>query len=144
MASKFKETVLSFEELMQLERIASATVHLPICQRLTAFMDHRNWTSLRFMELAEMGDSTYSRIKNDQLKSLSLRTIIAICVGLRLPLHIVQSLLDSAGLAFGNSDAGRAYRYVIVEMHGCTIYEANIFLHGQGVPLLGNLGLEGT
>ena len=127
MASKFKEAVLSFEELMQLERIASATAHLPICQRLTAFMDHRKWNTVRFAELTEFDGSTYSRIKNNHLKRPDLRTIIAICVGLPLPLHIVQNLLDSAGLSFGNSEEGRAYRYIITEMHGCTVYEANLF-----------------
>jgi len=142
MASKFKEAVLSFEEVMQLERIAASTAHLPISQRLTAFMDHRKWNTVRFAELTEFDGSTYSRIRNNRLPKLHLRLILAICVGLHLPLHIVQSLLECAGLSFGNSDTGRAYRYVIVEMHGCTVYEANVFLQSQGVPLLGTLGLE--
>ena len=138
----FIKAVLSFDELMALEQLAAATTLLPICVRLMAFMDFRRWNAIIFVDLTELDVSTYSRIKNNRLKKSDLRTIVAIAVGLLLPIHIVESLLDSAGLTFGRTKQGLAYRYVLLEMRGCTIYEANLFLSRLGVPLLGSLGIS--
>jgi DNA-binding Xre family transcriptional regulator len=139
---KHSNTTWSFEELMQLERIAHATAGRAIHDRLMAFIAFCKWNAVRFADHTELDISMFSRIKNGRMKRPELRTIIAICAGLRLPLHIIEELLHSAGLSLGNSKTGCAYRYVLSEMHGCTVYEANIFLHSQGVSLLGNLGVE--
>jgi len=109
--------VLSFEELAELEKIALDTAVLPFGQRLAAFMDYRHWTPLRFTQYTNLDGALYSKLRSGRRKRPDMRTIIAICVGLRLPLHIVEDLLRSAGMAFSSSWEHRAYRYVIMMMN---------------------------
>ena len=134
--------ILTFEELADLEKIALETAVLPFHMRLEAFMTYRKWTSLRFTQYTSLDASLYSKLKSGRRKRPDMRTIIAICVGLRLPLHIVEDLLRSAGMAFTNSLEDRAYRYLIMVMNGATIDECNDFLRTQGVPLLGSFAKD--
>jgi hypothetical protein len=68
-----------------------------------------------------------------------MRIFVSIFVGLRLPLHIAESLLQSAGLAFSNSNEDRIYRYVIMTMNGADIDECNKYLRSENVALLGSI-----
>jgi hypothetical protein len=133
---------LPLEELRQLEKIALDTAILPLCQRLMAFINFRKWNAVRFAYHTELDVSIYSRIKNGRLKKPSLRTILAIYIGLQLNYPLVENLLRSVGLAFSNSEEDYAYRYVVLEMHGCNIDEANIFLTARGVQLLGSISQD--
>ncbi|MCL2107029.1 MAG: hypothetical protein FWH26_08255 [Oscillospiraceae bacterium] len=134
--------VLSFEELAELEKIALDTAVLPFHKRLDAFMTFRKWTSLRFTQHTGLDASLYSKMKGGQRKRPDMRTLTAIFMGLRLPLHIAEDLLRSAGMAFTNSLEDRAYRYLFMMMNGATIDECNDFLSTQGVPLLGSFSKD--
>lgn len=134
--------ILSFDELAELEKIALDTAVLPFSQRLTAYMDYWRWTPLRFTLHTGLDGSLYSKMRSGRRKRPDMRTIIAICVGLRLPLHLVEDLLRSIGMAFSNSREDRAYRYLVMTMNGTTIDECNDFLLAQDVPLLGSFSKE--
>jgi hypothetical protein len=127
---------------MDLEQIALNTAALPFCQRLTAFMDYRNWNAQRFTKHTGLDATNFSKIKNDKRKRLDMRTAVAIFVGLRLPLPAVEDLLCSAGMALSNSKEDRAYRYVILVMHGAGIHECNELLVAHGVPPLGSISKD--
>ena len=131
--------ILSFEELADLEKIAWDTAVLPFYQRLMAFMNYYNWNPQRFAKYTHLEGAYYSRLKSGLREKLDMRTAVAIFVGLRLPLHIVDSLLQSAGMAFSNSKTDRTYRYIIMMMNGADINECNEYLQKQGVPLLGSI-----
>jgi len=133
---------ISFEELDDLEKIALETAVLPFCQRLAAFMEYRKWDPRRFTLHTGLDSALYSKLKGGKRKRPDMRTFIALCVGLRLPLHIVEDLLRSAGMAFTNSRVDRAYRYVVMMMNGAGIDECNDFLRLWGVPLLGSFSKE--
>ena len=133
---------ISYEELVQLEKLTHDTVFLPLCQRMMAFMDFRNWNPLRFHLNTNLDMNTYSKLKNNHMKRPDMRTFIAICAGLRLPYHIIEDLLRSARMTFSYSKEDQAYRYVVLIMHGASIDECNTFLREQGVPLLGSIACD--
>jgi hypothetical protein len=130
---------LSLNEVTELEKIALSTALLPFYQRLMALMDYLNWNPQRFTKYTHLDGANYSKLKGGQREKLDMRTAVAIFVGLRLPLHIAESLLQSAGMAFSNSKADRTYRYVIMMMNGADINECNEYLQQEGVPLLGSI-----
>ena len=134
--------VLSLDELAVFEKIAWDTAVLPFYLRLMAFMDYCNWNPQRFTKHTHLEGAYYSRLKSGQREKLDIRTAVAIFVGLRLPLHIVDSLLQSAGMAFSNSKADRTYRYIIMMMNGADINECNEYLQQEGVPLLGSISKD--
>lgn len=133
---------ISFNELADLERIALDTAFYPFCQRVMSFVKYRKWYPEDFIENTGLDVNTYSKLKNGRVKRPDMRTLIAVFVGLRLPLPIVEDLLRSAGMAFTQSKSDRAYRYVILTMNGATIEECNAFLQEQGVPLLGSIAKD--
>jgi len=134
--------LLTFEELRQLEQIATATAPLPVCERLMAFMDFRRWNRQRFTLHTGLDESTYSKLKHSQRKRLDMRTLIAICVGLRLPLPIVEDLLHRAGMAFSNSMEDQAYRYVVLVLNGAGLDICNAFLRKRGMTQLGTFAKD--
>ena len=136
------QKVISFEELAKLEQIAMATAALPFGQRLLAFMDYRKWNPHRFTLRTNLDAVYYSRLKNGRRNKLDMRTAVAIFIGLRLPLPIAESLLQSAGMAFSRSKKDQAYRYLVMMMNGADIDECNAFLGQQGVPLLGSIARD--
>jgi DNA-binding Xre family transcriptional regulator len=138
----YQKAVLTFEELMALEQIAAATAPLPVCERLMAFMDFRRWNRQRFTLHTGLDESTYSKLKHNQRKRLDMRTFIAICVGLRLPLPIVEDLLHKAGMAFSNSLEDQAYRYVILMFNGAGHDACNAFLRRHKIPQLGTFAKD--
>ena len=131
--------ILSYEELTELEKIALETADLPLCQRIMAFVKFWKWYPTDFFLHTELDANTYSKLKNDRLKKPDTRTVVAMCVGLRLPFTIVEDLLQKAGMAFSNSQDDRAYRYIVMMMNGATIEECNKTLRSKGVALLGSI-----
>jgi hypothetical protein len=111
-------------------------------------MGLRHWNSTMFKEKTLLGDAEYSKLINKNgtydNKPWTLRTIMAICVGLGVDQLTGERMLSAAGLTFGASHEQQTYAYVLSSFHGASIDEVNTFLESVNVKPLGNLARKAS
>ena len=115
--------------------------HLAITQTFAetakTLMQRKKWNSVIFKEKTLLGDSMYSRLINNSDRVLSLRTAVAICVGLGVDAMTANRMLSSAGYSFGSSKEHQAFCYLFSALHGRSIDECNAFLESLSILPLG-------
>ena len=53
-----------------------------------------------FAEKAKLGDRTIQRLRTHDDYNIQLKSVVAICIGMHLPLLVSRHLIESAGLSF--------------------------------------------
>ena len=106
-------------------------------EKVNALMRQKRWNSTIFKENTLLGDSEHSKIKNNNDKAWSFRTIMAICVGLDVNQIVAQQLLDAAEESIGTTQERHAYMFALAN-YGGDIFACNAFLDSVGVTPLGN------
>lgn len=101
-------------------------------------LQKRKWNRAIFKDRTLLDDSTYTRIMKMDDRKWKFETIIAICVGLKLPLKTTETLLEVSGYSFGVSEDYQIYKFLFTEFRGWSIDECNIFLKSMGLSLLGS------
>lgn len=116
--------------------------HLAITQTFAeiakTLMQRKKWNSVIFKEKTHLDDSMYSRIISNSERLPSLRTAVAICVGLGVDAITANRMLALAGYSFGPSKEHQAFCYLFSALHGKSIDECNAFLESVSVTPLGN------
>lgn len=103
-----------------------------------ALMYRRRWNSTIFKEKTLLDKSTYSRVVNGSDILPTIRTAMAICVGLGLEIQTAGTLLALAGHTFSANKEGQAYKQLFTRMRGYPIDVCNDFLVFHGIAPLGN------
>ena len=114
-------------EFKELQKIKSVDVFeaFTICFKL------RKWNSSRFCENTGLSQTIFSKIKNKSYKEgeyPSLQSIIAICLGLQIPLDYSIEILNHCGYALTNTKKDRCYKYILTHYEAFNIDQANEFL----------------
>lgn len=100
----------------------------------------------RFLKLTHLDDKTISRTggnipkgKNPpkNLKGITIRVAVAVCVGLNLDIKQAEELLALAKLALNNERECMAYRYILTAFKDCIMDERNDVLEEIGIDMLG-------
>jgi hypothetical protein len=133
---------LSEQEEEQIDNILAASMREPICIRIKLLMEFRGWNARIFTDCTGLEGYMFTRIRKNKIEQPTLGTVIAICVAQRLNYPQTIDLLVSGGMVFGNNPTHRAYRRLILEMHGRTVQECNEYLAAQGIPPLGSTGRD--
>ena len=107
-------------------------------QTAKTLMARKKWNSVIFKEKTLLDDSMYSRIISNSERLPSLRTAVAICVGLGVDAITANRMLALAGHSFGQTKEHQAYCYLFSALHGKSIDECNAFLESVSVAPLGN------
>lgn len=101
---------------------------------------HMNKLHLTNEALADqclINEDTIRKYRNGSNKSKpTIQTVVALCVGLRLPLPLSLDLVHKAGHTFTGEPSDIAYLTILSTMTGCRIYDCNALLRSTGVPPL--------
>ncbi len=105
---------------------------------LKAHMKRKKITSEMLAERCLMSNAKISRIRRDCNEGVSLRTVIALCIGLRLHPSLAEDLVRKAGYSFNGSMEHIAFQTLLFCMTNSSIYECNDYLVEMKMPPLGN------
>ena len=84
-----------------------------------------------------INEDTIRKYRNGSNKSKpTIQTVVALCVGLQLPLPFSLDLVHKAGYTFTGELNNIAYLTILATMTGCSIYNCNKLLRNAGVPPL--------
>ncbi|MDO4540023.1 MAG: hypothetical protein Q4B48_02810 [Syntrophomonadaceae bacterium] len=103
---------------------------------LTAHMERLRITNEALTDRCLISPENISRYRNDRKKA-SLPTVIALCVGLRLPPPLGSDMVAKAGFKLTGGEEDVAYRLILNMMTNNSIYECNETLVAIGMrPLV--------
>ncbi len=90
-----------------------------------------------FCDLTGLGEENYRKAEKSQKNDPTVRTIVAIGVGLKLDIETVEKMLTLAGRSFKDSPEDRALKFCITGLSGHPIEDCNDFLESLGYEPLG-------
>ncbi len=90
-----------------------------------------------FCDLTGLGEENYRKAEKGQKNDPTVRTIVAIGVGLKLDIETVEKMLTLAGRSFKDSPEDRALKFCITGLSGHPIEDCNDFLESLGYEPLG-------
>ena len=104
---------------------------------LAYHMDKLHLTNEALAGLCLINEDTIRKYRNGSNKSKpNIQTVVALCVGLQLPLPFSLDLVHKAGYTFTGELNNIAYLTILATMTGCSIYNCNKLLRNAGVPPL--------
>lgn len=102
---------------------------------LAYHMDKLHLTNEALAGLCLINEDTIRKYRNGSNKSKpNIQTVVALCVGLQLPLPFSLDLVHKAGHTFAGEPNDIAYLTILSTMTGCSIYDCNALLRNAGVP----------
>lgn len=108
-------------------------------ETLVALQKGRKLSNKQLADRSLVGEKTIQRLRNDEEYPTSVQTVLALCVGLKLPLPEAEMFLGKTDFKL-NSLKGEGYVYQCV-MGACaenSIYEINEMLKENGITPLGS------
>ena len=104
---------------------------------LAYHMDKLHLTNEALANQCLINEDTIRKYRNGSNKSKpNIQTVVALCVGLQLPLPFSLDLVHKAGYAFTGEPSDIAYLTILSTMTGCSIYDCNALLRKSGIPPL--------
>lgn len=128
------------QELARCTRsVAAILQNLPpsFSETLAAHMKRKRITNEQLAERCLLSDRQIYRFKSTLFPSISLRSAVCLCVGLKLHPLLAEDLIQKAGYRFNSSEEHAAYHMLILSMTGRSIYECNEYLRSAGAKPLG-------
>jgi transcriptional regulator with XRE-family HTH domain len=107
-------------------------------ESLSALMDRRGITVERLAEASYLSAKTIQRMRNDDDHIWKIEQVMAVCIGLKLPLYISDLLLKKAGLIFKSGEKHLIYQHLLAMHYNKPISEFNEYLNVAGFPPLTN------
>ena len=108
-------------------------------ETLVALQKERKLSNKQLADRSLVGEKTIQRLRNDEEYPTSVQTVLALCVGLKLPLPEAEMFLGKTDFKL-NSMKGEGYIYQCV-LGACaenSIYEINEMLKKNGITPLGS------
>lgn len=99
---------------------------------LDAHMERLHLTNEGLADRCLINDDMIRRYRNDK-KEPKLPTVVALCVGLRLPAQLGFDLVAKAGFAFKPTEEHTAYWTILATMTQNSIYECNEMLRSMNI-----------
>lgn len=99
-------------------------------------MDSKPITEEKLAEESLVSVKTIQRIRTTPDYKVSLETVMALCIGMRLPPFISEKLIEKAGFTLKYSGEQGIYRMLLYNQ-SCNIFECNEILKAQGYKPLG-------
>ena len=132
------EALLMLRENFDTQYASHLAITQTFAETAKTLMERKKWNSVIFKEKTHLDDSMYSRLVNNSDRLPSLRTAVAICVGLGVDAITANKMLALAGHSFGQSKEHQAFCYLFSALHGKSIDECNAFLESMSIAPLGN------
>jgi len=130
------------EERIELTKMI-ADPQVSLCQCLWYLMERRKWLyPEKFNEKTELHKNYHGKIKNNDYNNMGPAVLMAVCVGLGLPIRLVEKLFRKSGLdpdQLSYKEPFKTYFDIIEHMPGLPIHDFNSACDAKGVE---NLGTE--
>lgn len=101
---------------------------------LKALMESKGYTEELLAEESWVSLSTIKQYRQKEDKVKTLKTVIAICIGLHLHPWITEDLIRKAGLTIKATRLDGAYRYLYTFHYKDSIDDCNVYLRAQKLP----------
>ena len=122
-----------------------ADANITLCQCLWYLMQNRGWKYPRtFSEKTYLLAAYYKRIEKDTYNNMGTDVLLAICVGLKLRLRLIEELFDkkSENKLRDNREPDRTYLRILEELPRLSIQDFNSILQTRGLTTLGSKGKD--
>ena len=132
---------LSAAELARRSQNVSAILQgLPssFSDTLTAHMARKGFTCEKLAEVSLLSRNSIVRYRKGAFPTVNLRSVICLCIGLKLHPLLAADLIQKAGYSFNASREHTAYRMILMSMTNNSLLECNEFLSQMGIRPLGN------
>ena len=139
--SAFRDHILTYDENEEIElvrRLGDPTTTL--CQCLWYLMENRNWQYPEtFNDRTGLHKNYHGKIKNDKYNNMGTAVLMAICVGLRLNLRVVEKIFDKSDNKLNYyQDPDKTYIRILENMPGISLQDFNSVLKVAGIKELGS------
>lgn len=129
------------EQIKNAKRRSEAMRRYPhsFAETLIALQKERKLSNKQLADHSLVGEKNIQRLRNDEEYPISVQTVLALCVGLKLPLSEAEMFLGKTDFKL-NSMKGEGYVYQCV-LGACaenSIYEINEMLKETGITPLGS------
>lgn len=105
---------------------------------LAAHMKSAGVTTKILSDTSLVSERTIQRMRQNERYTVSLCTVIAICIGLKLPPLLSFDLLRKGGYSFKRTLEHVGYSGILASHYQCSIYECNELCKAAGIPLFAN------
>lgn len=129
------------DELRKMMAVSNVT----LCQCLWYLMQNRGWKYPRtFNEETYLLPAYYKRIEKNAYNNMGTTVLLAICVGLKLRLRLIEELFDkkSENKLRDNREPDRTYLRILEELPRLSIQDFNSILQERGLKPLGSKGKD--
>jgi len=143
--TKYVESVSSDNTARNLTEMRKHITQIAAIQRklpssfedtLYAHMERLNLSVEELSERSGVSERTIKRCRSNCEHAPSKQTVVALCIGLRLPSVLSRDLLSKSGICFRNGEEDIAYQMIIDSMTVYDIYQCNETLQSLGVRTL--------
>lgn len=87
-------------------------------------------------EACSLDPKTIQRMRNNEEYETTIKTIVAICIGLQLPPVVSEALINRSAYSLGTGPKYMAYRFLLDACYTKTIFECNEILRGLNLDPL--------
>jgi len=95
---------------------------------LVMIMKWRKMSVEKLGEKSLLDPKMIQRMRTDTDQVWSIKKMVALCIGLRLPPYMSFPLIEKAGLSFKHGEEQIALRHILTTRYNSTIYECNDLL----------------
>lgn len=140
--SAFNEHILAYDENEEIELVKKlADPASTLCECLWFLMENRNWKYPEiFNEKTLLHKNYHGKIKNGKYNNMGTDVLMAICVGLKLNLRIIEKIFDKSDNKlnyYQNPD--KTYIRILENLPGLSIQDFNSILKQAGLKELGTV-----
>ena len=108
-------------------------------ETLVALQKERKLSNKQLSDRSLVGEKTIQRLRNDEEYPTSVQTVLALCIGLKLPLPEAEMLLGKTDYKLNSmKNEGYVYQCVLAACAENSIYEINEMLKENGITPLGS------
>jgi transcriptional regulator with XRE-family HTH domain len=122
-----------YDELIEDMRLSTKT-ETDFGKMAAELIKHKGYNRKVFSEKTRLSKKTYDRIVHDNIPAPSLRTVMAICIGLNLNLEQSECLLEKAGYKLNTSFQHTTYHRLLASHIWRSIEECDELLVALALP----------
>ena len=139
--ASFYEKISAYDEQEEIELVKMlADPTCSLCQCLWYLMENRKWTyPATFNEKTELHPNYHGKIKNNSYNNMGTDVLMAICVGLKLNLRIIEKLFDKSNNKLNYyQDPDKTYIRMLEMAPGISLQDFNSICEKASVKQLGS------
>lgn len=129
----------AFRRMIMQEYNIATQVEVSFNDRIVKLMEVRRISKKQLAERTGLSDATIQSMRNDPDRQFTIESIVAVCIGLHVPVEISLPLIESSPTKFLKSEEMSAYRYVLTHCYEQEVPQVNRFLVEAGYKPLTSL-----